>query len=181
MSNEHTNAYKLFNYPFACAVPALYLTSDVELEEFGSYSNGSVEDDQAAALEPIRTIITIAKMAEIHKENGSFRILVPKDSIRIYDIIVGHLKDWLQTSRTQVNNRKVPMEDLKLLDSLATEIYRTARVLIVTDTTTSTLMQKLQGISPFTAPKIANNAVAEHDPITKHLTADYVRRERRWN
>ena len=87
--SKHTNAYKLFNYPFMIWVANIYMVSDVEVEQIGTFSTGNTIKDENLARQECRRMVTIAKMAEIVDMGGSFSFINGVDAQRAYDIIVG--------------------------------------------------------------------------------------------
>jgi hypothetical protein len=52
------------------------------------------------------------------------------DAVKMYDIIKEHLEDWLAEARNPLSVREPPVEDLRVLDSLADRLYLIARGLI---------------------------------------------------
>lgn len=171
---KHSNAYKLFNYPFTVWVANMYMVSEAEAETIGTFSTGNIQQDQQLAQQECRRMVTIAKMAEIVEMGGAFSFISGSDAQRAYDIIVGHLSDWVDAINTRVNMRKPPRDDLRQLDALAAMIYQSARVKIVTSTSVPTLVEKLLKMSPMAAPeKLVKDAVAkDHKHPISEMLAD---------
>lgn len=171
---KHSNAYKLFNYPFTVWVANMYMVSEVEAESIGTFSTGNMQQDQQLAQQECRRMVTIAKMAEIVEMGGAFTFISGDDAQRAYDIIVGHLSDWVDAINTRVNMRKPPKDDLRQLDALASMIYRSARIKIVTSTSVPTLVEKLMNMSPMASPtKLVKDAVAkDHKHPISEMLAD---------
>ncbi len=170
--SKHTNAYKLFNYPFMIWVANIYMVSDVEVEQIGTFSTGNTIKDENLARQECRRMVTIAKMAEIVDMGGSFSFINGVDAQRAYDIIVGHLSDWVDAMNHRVNMRRPPKEDLRKLNELAELLYTSARLKIIEDTSVPTLVQKLLNMSPMAAPtKLVRDGVAEKH---RHPIADMI-------
>ncbi|MBH14251.1 MAG: hypothetical protein CMF37_15165 [Leeuwenhoekiella sp.] len=181
---KHSNAFKLFNYPFTIWVANMYMVSEVEAREVGTFSTGNMAEDQQLAQQECRRMVTISKMVEIVEMGGSFSFINGEDAQRAYDIIVGHLSDWVDAINNRVNIRRPPKDDLRQLDALAAMIYKSARIRMVSDTSVPKLVQKLLNMSPMATPqKLVKDSVAKDHkhPITD-MIADVgeLRDIRRW-
>jgi len=163
-------------------IPNMFIFSEREQKTVGVFSTGTVDGDEewANRLSPYMT--TIAKLAEIYDEDGMFEFIQPTDSLKAYNIIHGHLSDCVERAKTRINGTAPPIDDLKLLDRLAAEIYRSAKVEMAVNYETPDLIKKLEMMSPFAAPsKEKLNKVADkHDPITNLIIGQDVEDMNKW-
>jgi len=180
MSKEHTTSFKIFNYPFVCRIPMVNTMDEFTINEYGTFTSGNETTDMQIATELVENMITIADMAELHKNDVQFFIANPRvDAEKIYSIIVEHLKAWVTRSSVQINGPKPPIEDLILLDSLAAEIYKTSKIFMRSEVVVPKLLSKLQGISLFGGAAEQQFDVPEkHNKITDMINIDRVKRRR---
>lgn len=182
VKQPHTWAFKLFHYPFQCMVQNMHIFSETQQREVGVFSTGTVEGDErwANRLSPYMT--TIAKLAEIFEDDGAFEFINPSDSLRAYNIIHGHLSDCVERARTRINGKAPPIDDLKVLDRLAAEIYRSAKVEMAVNYETPELIKKLEMMSPFANPRKEklNKVADKHDPITQLIIGQDVEDMNKW-
>ena len=124
---EHTAAFKIWKYLFLCEVAEMHLMSQEFIEKAGLVTTHDPELDRSMALQPRQCQLTIAGMTQFHSEGISFNLVNPEDSIRIYQIIFDHLTDWSNAVRDNVNVLEAPVDELRMLDDLAAEVYKLAR------------------------------------------------------
>lgn len=183
---NHSPAYKIFHYNFEVTIPAMYLYSPEYLKTFGLTSSGDKTIDEGQALAPTRAYLTIAAMAEYHDEGATIGLINPKDSVRIYTYIKQHLMDWRDVFRRDFNRRDVPSEDLRKLENLAKEIYKSARHFMTEEPTNSTLFDKLNEMGnrrparkAEPVPGIVNNLPDKHENLIDDLIVEQSKRSRR--
>jgi len=133
---KHSAAFKLFHYPFGFRISKLHLMNPKFIAQFGYITTGHPETDRVLAQEEIPVMKTIAEMVDFHKEGVGFRLLDPKDGVRMYEIIHRHLQDWKQAMERSFQPINVPINDLKAIDNFAKDLYVVARG-YVTPTTES--------------------------------------------
>lgn len=124
---KQTNAYKLFNYRFLVEIAQMHLYDSKWLESSGVVTTGNPVLDRQTALQPMVAQLSPAAMAEFHDEGVEMRLVNPEDSVRIYQMIYDHMKDWQHAVNFNVNINDAPLEDLRKFDALATEVYKLAR------------------------------------------------------
>lgn len=188
-ASEHTPAYKIFRYPFRCQVAAMHMISQEYMEKLGIVTTGDQETDLQLLRAPRDVQLTIAQMAEMYYEGVSIQLYNPvEDSVKIYTILVDHLNDWKQ--RVALSPHLVKdsvVEDLKKLDELAIEVYKTAKMYLPKTFEQSKLFRRLGGLGgglgagmsnrvaavsrPTAAPRVEKPLVAaEHNPIAEAIS-----------
>ena len=130
MSNpeQHTAAFKIFHYPYYCRVRGIHLLTDVQLEMFGIVSSGNGRVDAAVSREWVDCQLTMADMAELFSEGVTIVLTEPERSVVMYEILREHLTDHLRNAEYAINLQKAPLEDLRKLEALASEIFKVARI-----------------------------------------------------
>lgn len=124
---EHTAAYKLTHYKFSFHIPALHFYSAEYQKEFGITSSGDRGIDRQMMNSPVGTRDTILNMARMYDEGVEIRLDDPKDSVRIYEVLSEHLKNWNEAARTEHHLNDIPMDELRMLDEFAQSIQLIAR------------------------------------------------------
>lgn len=124
---EHTPAYKMCHYLFLCEVAAMHLMTNEYMAASGTITTGDPALDRQMAIQPQQCQLTVAGMAEMLSEGVTITLVVPEDSLRIYQIIYDHLTNWQRTLTDQPSYPDPPLEDLDKLDRLAAEVYKVAR------------------------------------------------------
>lgn len=128
MSSEVVNksptvAQRLFNQPFNCSIPDIYFYGEDIIKEVGMYSSGDSKMDMGQRQNLRDVYLTIVGMA-LHRYNGTpIRFKDPRCAVEIYHLITEHLNNWNKVLNIEFNVGKVPIEDLKILEDFAGEIY----------------------------------------------------------
>lgn len=143
---DHTAAFKVFNYGIRCLVPTMYLYSEEYVKKFGIVVSGDNSVDNAAASAPVQTTATPAVMAVWFSQGAKIVFIEPKDSVRVYEYIIQHLKDWENSIRGDFSRTTDPeiLNDLRILESFAAEVYLTARHYLPEETSKSGLFGALE-------------------------------------
>lgn len=126
-TTEKTAAYKLFHYRFLCEVAQMHLYEAKWLDQGGFITTGDPNLDRQMAVQPVVVQLTPAAMARFHDEGVEMRLVTPEDSVKIYQIIYDHLRDWETAVNFNVNLVNGPVDELKMFDRLAAEVYKLAR------------------------------------------------------
>lgn len=130
MSDKHTPAFKAGNYWYEVLIPGIFLKSNAQLRVTGIVVSGDPARDRENLLADVPAQLRIVDMAELLAEGASFSLIYPEKAPVIYGIITDILNDWrFQVERTIVAG-EVPLDDLRKLDALASEIYKTAKLYI---------------------------------------------------
>lgn len=189
-ASEHTPAYKIFRYPFRCRVAAMHMVSQQYMEELGLVTTGDRETDLQLLRAPRDVQLTVAQMAVFFHEGVSMQLHDPQqDSVKIYEMLVDHLNDWrmrVNMSPHEVSNEVV--EDLRMLDALAMEVYKTAKIYLPAKFQESKLFRRLGGlgagmsnrlraVTPGREPTPQPPLVAaEHNPIADAISRQVFKR-----
>lgn len=184
---EHSAAYKLFHYPFDCTIPAFYLYSKEYVQTFGIASSGVSQIDESQSRAPQRVRLTPAAMAMYFDEGAPIGLINPRDSVRIYQYLREHLIDWQNSLNRDVNRRDSPVDDLRMLENFAAEIYKVARCFMAEMPEDSSLFNKLRNMGSRRAvrrrgvePEVKTNMPEEHNPIVDSLATEQNKRNKRW-
>lgn len=176
----HTNAYKIFHYEYHCRVPLRYVIDIEKLAVMGSYTRGSVEADAQTADEIQNVVLTIADMVKIREQEGFFELVDPEKAVVIYDIICGHLKDHIENLQGS-SMAPAPLEDLKKLDALASDIWQVARQFVVVETTSNDLIKTIMEMNPLmTSIDVEMDIPESHKTLTSMMNASGLDRNNRW-
>lgn len=125
--SRHTAAFKIHHYRFIVRIAQFHLYSQEQLSHTWRVTSGNAEVDRALAEQQVAAQLTIAEMAEHHANGATMTLETPEDSMKIYDIIHQHLMDWMRALETHAVPPNAPLEDLRKLDALASDIYQIAR------------------------------------------------------
>ena len=117
---------EIFEGTWGISVKVRDLRTEKELALEPDSMYGVPQHVQEAANETIVTYVTINAMVELWKNRRNFTINRPGDVKPIYEIINNYINSYLQMSKDSVNNGKVPIDDLILLDELAHYLYPNA-------------------------------------------------------
>ena len=166
---EHTAAFKIFHYIYICLMPAMYLHSDDELENYGVVTTGDRDHDRAMANELTTVQLTISRIAELTDEGVPITLTRPEDSATIYKILQEHLDDWDRNSRSNINLGIVPVDDLRKLELLKSKVADIAKYYIPVRPTMSSFFEKLDAFGG-ARPKFKREepvATLNQEPLVK--------------
>lgn len=181
---HHTAAYKIWHYFVECMIPQMYLYSEEYVKKFGLYTTGDSDVDAQAYQSMVRAQLTVAQMAT-HFSNGAPICLVnPDESKQIYGWIVTHLSDWSEEVTKDPNMRdQVPVNDLRMLDEFAKEIYPLARNHMDHAISGSKLFRSLDRLSrrslrrdPETPENSPSAVPLDHNPMVNAIAQEINRR-----
>ena len=121
--SQRTTDWYIFNKLYMCMVKNIDSMSVDYIRMFGHPASGDDQSDRETANELVIRMLSIEQMAEYYKNGVTVQIVNPKDTKDIYERISAHLLAWKEMMRTSFNNRAAPVDDLLLLDKLATVVY----------------------------------------------------------
>lgn len=183
-ASEHTNAYKLFHYPFYCKVPAMFTITQDELDVRGAVTSGRPELDRAIANEPMDIRCTIRQMIEYRREGAQITLIRPKeDSVRIYDILTGFLGDIQQQMDRSFNVQIKDQELVQEVDEFAAEVYKIARHFIKTGVGSDKLSifeRGPSGLGLKGKSKVKVKLEKEHKPMAEDISIKALERTKSW-
>lgn len=126
-TKKYPAAYRVFHFYYKCYIPQHFLYSQDFIDTFGLPTSEDRAVDRELAYSPVLSRLTISEMA-LHLDQGAVITLYePNRSVTIYQTIREHLQDWELKVQSGMTNREPPLEDLRMLDALATELYKVAR------------------------------------------------------
>lgn len=96
-TEEDTFAYKLWHSRFLCCVTAAFTDNSAWSSEYGSPTTGDKDRDMQQAMDTVRTYRTIPELAKLMAAGSHISIMNTKDSLRIYNLVRGYLKEYGQT------------------------------------------------------------------------------------
>lgn len=189
-AQEQTAAFKLFNYLYRVYIPQHHMYSNEYLKQFGIPTSGDSALDKAQANEMTLTQQTIAGMAELHADGAAIALEDPSKSVEIYEILRNHLNDWSRAVHEAFHDINPPIEDLRKLDDLATEVYKIAKGYMKTDELNSSLVSgisSLGGLRRRRRRDIRQNVevsgegqAKEHTPISDTIAKESFAQRKRW-
>lgn len=122
-----TPAWLLCNSFILVNVKNMHLISDEEIEAHGTYTTGDSSYDNELA-EAYRTVPwNPTQMANALAQDIDFYLHEPKDSIRIYRMILNLIRHWEDVALNSAIPQPVPTEELLKLNALAEKMYYIAR------------------------------------------------------
>lgn len=122
---DHSAAYKIYHYRWEVWVPQHFIVNEYNPPEiYGSPSSGDAKVDRALAESPMKAHLTIAQMAKFFEQGANFRFHEQKKTADAYKIVHQHLTDWNDNLRRSPGLMDAPVEELRMLDNLAKEMYR---------------------------------------------------------
>ena len=157
----------LWDIIFHCRILKKDIYSDSELEQFGVWSTGDKRLDRDLQMELIDVYINIDKMVEYHRRGVTIYFPNEKDLVTILTYIEEHLLAWIEHTETALHRKKMPVEDLVLLDDLASVIFEEIRHLYVNKKHTSSFDRYIEKF-------LAGMDFGQGDNKPKILTRQYV-------
>lgn len=188
MSSETSAAYQIFHRYFKCWMPQHHLYDRQFMETFGIPTSSDRDVDRELANSDTLCQLTVAEMAQ-HLNNGANLTLEdPKDSVVIYKLIQEHMRDWQAIVSDTFNTTEPPIDDLKMLDELAAEVFKIAHHYIEKDDGGSRLFNKLssmeskRAMSRFAPAPVSDKPTPrpEHKRISDYIAKKSFKNTHRW-
>lgn len=181
---HHSAAYKIFHYFVETLIPQMYLYSQEYVDKFGLYTSGDEAVDGAAYQNLVKVQLTVIQMAQYHAQGATIALVNPDESKQIYGWILEHVNDWQdEVNRDPGLRDQVPVEDLRVLDAFAADIYPMARQHVETAVSGSRLFRSLDRLSrrsvkrDMVAPdQVASEIPMEHTMMVDGLADQLIRR-----
>ena len=122
-----TPAWIITNTFILVTVKNMYLISEEEIEVHGTYTTGDAAYDRELA-EATRTVPwNPTQMANALAQDIDFNLVEPRDSMRIYRMVVNLIKHWEDMVVGSITPPPVPTEELLKLNVLAEKMFAIAR------------------------------------------------------
>lgn len=131
---------------FTIYIAQKHLVSIEEIKVLGSRTTGDELLDSQMMNELTTIMIPISHMAEYFRKGVNFEIANHEDTKVIYDIITDYLAEWERRLDNSLNMKPAPLEDLKLLDLLASKIHGHADNYRHVDDGNRSIIQDLGGV-----------------------------------
>lgn len=119
---EDSDAYKIFNLPWLCAIPEIYMRSPIVVAEEGTMTTGDKQYDDEIQRSSRTLYRTIAAMIVYFEEGANIRILNNEDIPKIYKILENHLKNWEWIVTHQPFTSHPPLEDFFLMEDFLIQL-----------------------------------------------------------
>ena len=91
---EESDAYKIFNWPWLCIIPEIFMRGTAVVAEEGTITTGDEEQDKEVQRSGRVQYKTIAAMVCYFEEGASIRFVNNDDILSIYKIVDNHLRNW---------------------------------------------------------------------------------------
>jgi hypothetical protein len=110
--------------------------------------------DKGTANELVTRMLTINQIAEFYKNGVTVEVVKYSDTKVIYELIVDHLSSWKQKMATSFHTKNAPLEDLILLDKLASVVYKFAQPQFTTEVVDSLIARRMSSALKHTKENI---------------------------
>jgi len=172
---KQSPAFKLFHYQYACRVPGIHLLSVEEFQTFGYVTTGDAASDHALIHELRDVLLTPARMATLLADGAPVHLSGYQDAATIYDLIYHHLQDWKHEIDNNIMRRQAPVDDLRLFDNLARELFSYAHHHVNYNPATSKFFAATQSIAASRGMSALNDIIGRAQglgprPEAQHLT-----------
>lgn len=151
---DRDGAWHIFHDKFLCLVSNIESMSVDYIKAFGMPTCGDPTKDRQTAHELVSRMLTINEMVEYFKKGTTVRVHNVKDTKIIYQHISDHLAAWRSKLNDGFHTRGAPIDDLLVLDKLATVVYAYAQPLFTTQYVESVMARQMVGIMRFNRDNI---------------------------
>lgn len=183
---DHTPAYKIFHYYYQCQIPQHFLYSQEFVATFGLPTTGKTDIDRELSQSMVPAQLTIAEMAEALDDGANIVLTDPHEAVTIYNTIYAHLEQWRVHATEGLGGLEPPIDDLRKLDALASQVHKVGRAYMPKPTHGSSLLQNLERLEgrrkttrrpglPAQKP-----VFRDHEPISELIAKESFERNNRW-
>lgn len=125
---DRDTRYPLWYETYKCKIPAIQMRTIDDIRYNGTYISGNPAFDHASNWERILVQLPVVKMIE-HWSNGAnlYIVDIDKHARKIYNDCEAHLNAWARHMEGSYNTKKIPEEDLIMLDEFAQLMYAHAK------------------------------------------------------
>jgi hypothetical protein len=124
---RHTAAWRIWNLRYHVKVPTLSQYSADYIRKNGVPATGDKKVDRERMNQLVDVKQTLAGLAIILSEGHPFAIMNREDCVQMYSDIQEHFRNWLDLTYSGLPPGAFPpIEDLRLLEMVALEIYAEA-------------------------------------------------------
>lgn len=96
-TEEDTYAWKVWHCRFLCNVTAAFTDNAAWSSQYGTPTTGNAEQDMDNAMQTTRTYRTIPQLAKLMAAGSHVSLENTRDSLRIYNLVRGYLKEYGKT------------------------------------------------------------------------------------
>lgn len=121
--------------------------SPEELSLYGQIITGDQAIDSSYSKQYITTVRSIYQLAQLMEDNIPFFLLEPNAPVEIYNSLENYIKYWVKTMDMSLSTAMAPLEDLIILDELASKVYPHAKPLFKKERSTGPASKALAGLS----------------------------------
>lgn len=122
-----TYADRLFHRYYLVTIPACDYYDPEFVKVFGMHQHPDKKIADAMVEDRIHTHLSPAYMASWASDGIDIRFCDAKDSVKVFEDIMGHLNDWRQFLAESPLVAKIPMEGLHQFHMFAKLVYKLAR------------------------------------------------------
>jgi hypothetical protein len=120
--HDDSNSYKIFHRMFLVNVAQIALINPEYLKTFGLASTGDRNLDRQVLNDMTSTYLSINAILEIRRKGYHVQVVGEFDIM--YEIIVGHIHDWLDILAEPILYKKPPpLDDIQDLEILAQGLH----------------------------------------------------------
>lgn len=151
---DRDTSWYIFQRLFMCRVKYIDSMSADYIKIFGMSASGDSVVDNETANELVIRMLSIDQMVEYYKLGVTVQVVNFKDTKEIYERISDHLNAWKHKMATDFHVREAPIDDLLLLDKLASVVYKHAVTLLTQNDVDSILFRRTTSVMKFTRQTI---------------------------
>jgi len=125
----------IFHKLYHVRIPVLATYSDAELDLIGIPMNVIDGANKDVSAELTDAMLPISRLAELYNNGFKITLIDNRDINEIYNAIDKHLQTWQGKQMFSLNVGTGPVDDLKILDKFANEMFSNNKVTIVDELT----------------------------------------------
>jgi hypothetical protein len=123
---KQSAAYRLFFNHRRVLVQQIFTMNARTMGEVGIPTSGNEKVDRDLRTEWVTIQLTPVEMTQYIQRGARLMFENPEAATRLYLDLVEHLKNWLDVFDTNPNLRRAPIDELRLFDELAGEVFKYA-------------------------------------------------------
>lgn len=121
--DQHTPAYRLFHYYYRAWVQQIFTMDADVAAQWGTPTSGNPAWDKEMHNAWVEVQLTPVEMVGMLQRGAALEFTDAEQATSIYLDLVAHLRGWVKAFAVNPNLRRAPLEDLRLFDELAGQIY----------------------------------------------------------
>lgn len=128
---QHSPAFRLFHYYYRVMVQQMFTMDAAVAAQWGSPTSGNPDWDREMRNAWVEVQLTPVEMVALLQRGAALEFHDEQQATTIYLDLVAHLRGWLKAFETNPNLRRAPLEDFRLFDELAGQIYPYASAVLM--------------------------------------------------